>query len=192
MSGLTYIDRSINPPVGSINQYYGTSDPDGWIICDGVTRTSTDNRYARLATLLNTMQGISTNNSNSVTPPNLKSKFLYGSSDITTGLGVTGGSSTITLTNSNMPAHSHTGGNTGNESKKHTHSVINTGNTVNCQLQARIRAHVAGSVVATSNRSDNAVPTQIHKHAYTTGNTGDGTPFSILPPHFIINYIMKY
>jgi microcystin-dependent protein len=188
MSGLTYIDRSINPPVGSINQYYGTSDPDGWIICDGVTRTSTDNRYARLATLLNTMQGISTNNSNSVTPPNLKSKFLYGSSNITTGLGVTGGSNTITLTNSNLPAHSHTG-TTGDNDVNHTHTYIGLPSTETSAAtnggHYRID-NTTGRVQTADNNSDHTHPLG------TSSSTGEGAAFSILPPYFIINHIIKY
>ena len=90
---------------GSIMSYIGNSDPEGWIICDGELRTATDNRYNALAAILG-------GTGNSITPPNLKSKFLYGSDNtasIMSGGNIrTGGSSTVTLTKSNIPKHSHT------------------------------------------------------------------------------------
>jgi len=46
--------------VGSINQFCGngTSDPDGWLICDGQPRTAPNNdgRYVDLAPILNSIQ----------------------------------------------------------------------------------------------------------------------------------------
>ena len=99
---MQYLGRSGIAPVGSIMSYIGTTDPEGWIICDGTLRTSTDHRYSVLATILG-----GTNTGNSLTPPDLRSKFLYSSSDVTTTL-TSGGSTTVTLTESNLPSHSHT------------------------------------------------------------------------------------
>lgn len=52
MSHYTYQRHSVETPIGSIMQYYGPSDPDGWVICDGQLRTCTDNRYTYLAIFL--------------------------------------------------------------------------------------------------------------------------------------------
>ena len=87
-------------PPGSIMSYIGTSDPSGWIICDGVVRTATDKRYDRLAVLLG-----GTNTGNSITPPDLRNRFLYSK---TTDLLTKSGSSTFTLTNDHIPQHNHT------------------------------------------------------------------------------------
>lgn len=54
----------------------GEGDPDGWVVCDGITRTVTDGRFAIIAPLLNTIMGVSSNTANSITPPNLKSRFF--------------------------------------------------------------------------------------------------------------------
>lgn len=97
MSGFTSENHSAVPPPGSVMQYFGKQDPDGWIICDGQTRTCTDNRYVNLAALLNSVLGVGTNNSNSITPPDLRSKFLYGSSNTTVGIGTNTGKTTHTL-----------------------------------------------------------------------------------------------
>jgi len=184
MSGFTFKNHDVSYPIGSIIQHYGTSDPDGWIICNGVTRTSTDGRYARLATLLNTIQGVSTNNANSVTPPNLKGKFLYGSSNTTTGLGDTGGAATQTLTVAQIPSHTHTG-TTGNDTPDHSHgyrpSEAKNGEDWNGSSPA-----LPGAATQTGGASTR------HTHGFTTAASGGGQAFSILPPYFLINHIMKY
>ena len=63
------------PPTGSIIAYYGTSDPNGWVICDGVERPNTNNMYQGLKDLnigsLNTT-------TNYYIPLNLKGYFLRG------------------------------------------------------------------------------------------------------------------
>jgi len=99
------------------------SDPDGWVICDGRTRTVTDSRYAVIAPLLNTVLGATTNTANSITPPNLIGKFLYGSSDPTI-VNETGGNPTAILNSNNMPQHTHAV----NESA-HTHTITDNGHT---------------------------------------------------------------
>ena len=95
---MQYLGHSWLYPPGSIMSYIGTSDPDGWIICNGILRTATDNRYSLLAGLLG-------GTGNSITPPDLRDRFLYStnSSNLTTG-----GSTNITLTNANIPRHNHT------------------------------------------------------------------------------------
>ena len=90
------VSQLVSP--GSIMSYIGTIDPEGWIICDGVLRTATDNRYSVLAGLLG-------GTGNSITPPDLRDRFLRGNS--TTSILTKAGSATITLTNANMPEHNH-------------------------------------------------------------------------------------
>ena len=117
-------NHAISPPPGSIIQYFGTDDPDGWIICDGTTRTSTDNRYEQLSTHLNAMLGVSINNPNSCTPPDLREKILYGKSSA--NIGSTGGSATKTISVDNLPSHTHalteSGHNHGSSSGSHSHT----------------------------------------------------------------------
>ena len=50
------MSHSIGPPPGSIVSYLGTTDPDGWIICNGTTRTdNSDSRYNKLNALKDRM-----------------------------------------------------------------------------------------------------------------------------------------
>jgi hypothetical protein len=66
---------SIAYPPGSVIAYLGTSDPSGWIICDGVTRWNDGaGNYNNLINL-----GIGSGVlSNYYTPPNYKGSFLRG------------------------------------------------------------------------------------------------------------------
>ena len=106
MASVGYFQNAhlATPPVGSIMEYLGTTDPDGWIICDGTARTNNqDGRYNALYSLGIGSGGSGTSN---YTPPNLKDKFAIGAS---AGYprGNTGGSDTVTLITANLPNHAH-------------------------------------------------------------------------------------
>jgi hypothetical protein len=67
---------SISPPPGSIMAYMGTTDPDGWIICDGTQRTNgSDGKYNNL---INMTIGTGTVNTANYTPPDYKGAYLRG------------------------------------------------------------------------------------------------------------------
>lgn len=74
----SYMRNSISvlPPSGSIIPYLSSTDPDGWLICNGVARTNgSDGKYNNLIGL-----GIGTGTLNGTyTPPNLNKAFLRGS-----------------------------------------------------------------------------------------------------------------
>ena len=129
MSGFFYKNESISAPSGLIISYLGKTSPSGWLICDGNTVTSSDGRYADLATILNSMFGVSTNNSNSITLPNLNGRYLYGSADISS-LGATSGTSSATISLSNLPIHTHTVSFSSNVTS-HNHNFIDYGHTHN-------------------------------------------------------------
>jgi hypothetical protein len=90
-------------PTGTIVAYAGDTTPDGWLPCDGSTRSRTAEHSA--------LVGIIGNKFGNLTEydfylPDLRNKFLRGK-DNSTDIGATGGSDTKTLTIENMPAHSH-------------------------------------------------------------------------------------
>jgi hypothetical protein len=58
---------------GTVMGYLGTSDPPGWVICDGSPRTATDGRYNMLLAM-----GIGSGTPNSYTPPDYRGAFLRG------------------------------------------------------------------------------------------------------------------
>jgi len=107
VTGLTVNEIA---PVGSIISYLGTSDINGWIICDGVARANTNGIYRRLFGMsIGTFTGATSGVGGTYTPPDLKGRFLYGTST-TTSVQTNAGSASqnVTLTTANLPAHNHT------------------------------------------------------------------------------------
>jgi len=208
---MSFIDSSyiaIDYPSGSILSYLGISDPMGWIICNGVIRTNnSDRRYNNLAAL-----GIGTGGSgtSNYTPPDLKGNFLSGST--TLSLNTISGSSAITLTNANLPTHTHAGTTGGsNTSLNHNH----TDNRLSAVGGATTIGFAAGTGTITAgyntpnvyNSSTPAPPSPVtntpvyptssnitdlsHTHIFTTAATGQGQSFSIMPPYYTVNWIIK-
>jgi len=118
--------HNIAPPPGSIISYLGTTDPDGWIICNGTTRTdNSDSRYNTLFALGIGSGGSGTSN---YTPPDLRGTFLFSSYLTNTSLLSSGGATTATLTTANLPVHTHTGTtDSGGGSHTHTATVTDAG-----------------------------------------------------------------
>jgi microcystin-dependent protein len=107
-------------PAGVISQFAGASAPSGYLLCDGsaVSRTT----YSALFAALNTTYGAG-NGSTTFNIPNLQNRIPVGKgADVAFDvLGETGGSKTVTLSEANMAAHTHSGS-TGNQSADHSHS----------------------------------------------------------------------
>lgn len=89
-------------PSGTVIMYAGNgAAPSGWLECDGATYAQST--YPSLASALGVASG-------NFTVPNLSGRFPQGTSSTTpysSGY-TTGGSTSITLTKANLPAHSHT------------------------------------------------------------------------------------
>jgi microcystin-dependent protein len=168
MSGFNYLGNSAVPPVGSIMSYMGTSDPDGWVICDGKPRDNNNSKYNSLVALSIGSQG----SSSVYTPPNLQGLFLY-SSDGNTALGKTGGRSTINL------QHNHTQPNG-------TTSQLDVPNNIVAQMtNSGPRAGIW-----TWWQTDQPQITLSTNNPSTDNSLNNET--SILPPYYIVNYILKY
>lgn len=115
----TQINNIASVPAGVINPWAGVagSPPTGWLLCDGtaVSRST----YSTLFGIVGTAYGVG-DNSTTFNLPNLKGKVPVGLDSTQTEFdtrGETGGAKTVTLTEAQMPGHTHAygfgGGTTG-------------------------------------------------------------------------------
>ena len=101
--------KSIETPPGTIVPYLGTTDPDGWVICDGSERLY-DSKYDELISL---SYGALSDSGTHYTPINLQNTFLRGGTD---NLGSFIGDGTVKIplvkhyhdVKFNTSSHSHT------------------------------------------------------------------------------------
>jgi microcystin-dependent protein len=96
-------------PIGFIAMWSGTiaSIPTGWTLCNGVAVTRTDG-------------------GGSITPPDLRTKFVYGAygdNPAPAVPGQTGGQVNKTLAAANLPSHTHAG-TTGTANAPHNHTDV--------------------------------------------------------------------
>lgn len=113
----------------------------------------------------------------------LTDRFLIGAS-ATYPAGTTGGAATKTLATGELPSHNHSDGTLAAASDgAHTHSF----GTV---LSSSMPLHSGGGVsgwtgdnIGTSSMTTDSGGAHTHDVTGSTGNTGSGTAFSILPPH---------
>ena len=145
-------------PVGAIMMWAGTIEniPAGYSLCDGTNGT-----------------------------PNLSGRFVVGYNPADGDydeIGSTGGLATVTLTEAQMPRHSHAGntGLAGGHSHTYQKSVAGRG----YKTQADENPHGGYETANTSSVTG-------HIHAFTTDEKGGDQAHENRPPYFVIAYIQK-
>ena len=101
----TDVKRYALLPTGSVQMYAGEYDniPTGWLLCDGTAISRTT--YKDLFDVVGTQFGVG-DGSTTFNLPDLQAKFPRGA-PASTSSGGTGGVDSVTLTENEMPSHSH-------------------------------------------------------------------------------------
>lgn len=184
-----YYSAPSNLPLGSIVPYAASTAPtSNFVLCYGqaVSRTT----YASLFSLVSTTYGVG-DGSTTFNVPDLRGRSIFGvdamggsgASRIGTIVGATigsaGGTETHTLTEAQLPAHTHVASVT---DPGHTHTYNEAQYTVSSTNNA--------TSVATSNSSANtgSATTGI---TVSNANTGSGSAHSNMPPAIVLAYIMR-
>lgn len=148
-------------PVGEVTMFYGTTPPDGWLICNGSSFSSSE--YPRLYAHLGT-----------TVLPNFTDRFPIGAGN--KSVGSSGGSSTKTITEANMPSHRH--------DITHSHT-------------ARLASNAGGAYgVAKTGANDTTVQqSQSNLISWSSsqysGFTGGGTAMDVMNPWRAVNFIIR-
>lgn len=173
------------PPVGSIIAHTGTTSPNGWLICDGsqISRIT----YSILFSIIGTKYGVG-NNTTTFNLPDLRGCLVRGASSISSLPASKLGTATVTLTESNLPAHTHTYQDVYFcEASSYTSLNVEGSNDSNYSNQFYYRTTTGSYTGDVTNSATNISTTG------TTNGTSNATstPISIIPNSLIINYIIK-
>ena len=173
LAGLT----SLVPP-GVIVMWSGSvgSIPAGWKLCDGTSST-----------------------------PDLRDRFIVGSGTDSGGthdIGGIGGANSLSLSEANLPSHTHSFSATTGSAGAHTHSVTDPGHShgITVGNNADVDNDVATTSGSGGTDSTNSATTGIsigsagaHTHSVsgTTGSVGSGTAIDNRPAYYALAFIMK-
>lgn len=149
-------------PSGIIAMWSGAvgAIPTGWRLCDGTNGT-----------------------------PDLRDRFIVGAGT-TYAVGDTGGANSVTLTEGQIPGHTHTFSGSTNTTGSHTHTEQNypsngTGDGVGPG------ASCCGGTLTNSGVQTLAAGDHSHTFSGTTASTGGGASHENRPPYYALAYIMK-
>lgn len=186
-------------PVGSIIDFAGSAAPTGWLVCGGQALSRTD--YAALFAVIGTAFGAPDGSSFSL--PDLRGRVSAGrdfsvnsstanrltSTTMTpngTTLGASGGAQTQTLTEAQMPSHTHTLSGSTNSTGSHTHTVSSLGAAVGLTDFGSSLTIFAQDSTSTSSAGEHS-----HTLSGSAAATGGGQAHSIVQPTLILNKIIK-
>lgn len=191
LATVSQINSSSGVPVGSIVDYAGTSAPDGWLFCAGQGLSRVE--YASLFAAIGTQWGAPTGSTFNI--PDLRGRVTAGR-DIATfvdrltaidsrTLGAAGGAQTVTLTTTEMPAHTHAVTGTTNTTGAHTHGIneVSYGDQAPEGAGQPVPTAIAG---ATGSAGDHS-----HTVTGTAASTGTGEAHANVQPTIILNKIIK-
>lgn len=157
--------------VGEIRMFAGNFAPTGWALCNGQLIPISQN--TALFSLLGTQYG--GDGRTNFALPNLQGNFAIGQGQgpglTSRVMGETGGSSTVTLLNTEMPAHTH------------TLSAL-TDPAESASPSGKALARGAGLTAYST-----AAPNTVLSAAAVT-QVGGSQPHNNMPPYLVMNYII--
>lgn len=162
-------------PCGSVITWSGATAPPNWLLCDGtaVSRTTYSSLFAVVGTSYGNGDGSTTFNL-----PDLRGRVPVGKNAGTFGtLGSTGGAETHTLTEAQMPSHTHI-------QNAHTHNQ--SGQTVSNFTGYGQNSAINGNAANPSGLTVTGSTTA------TNQNAGGGQAHNNLQPYQVLNYIIKH
>lgn len=186
-------------PAGSIIQWGGSTAPVNWLLCDGaaVSRTTYASLFAAVGTSYGTGDGTTTFNL-----PDLRGRVPVGKNGGSFGtLGATGGAETVTLTEAQMPSHTHTQNSHNHAQDAHAHEVwansfagdrrIAMGPLGGDGDKYSIGDSGNDASTTTALLYAKAVTATNQAATATNQNTGGGQAHNNLQPYQVVNYIIK-
>ena len=169
-------------PVGTIVAYGGNSAPSGWQLCNGGTAGTS---------ALQTLLGQST-------VPDLRDRFVVGAGNNYSRHN-TGGNNTVTLTEAQIPSHTHGDGTLGATNTSLTGDITKISECYNVAGGATgvfTKKNTGNSPVTGSSSNSPTAGVDFdasHTHPISgnTGSAGSGNSHENRPPYYALVYIIK-
>lgn len=156
-----------------------TTDPAGWLYCDGRSILRTD--YPSLFTALGGASSpFGLADATHFTLPDYRDNVPVGAS-ATIPLGSKGGAKTVAITTAQMPSHNH-GGATGSMNRSNPHSHPNG---------ASFAAYAVGSGTFATPAVPGTTSTTDINHEHAIGSEGSGQAHSNMQPYQACNWLIK-
>lgn len=171
-------------PTGTLRTSLSATEPAGWKACNRQALSKA--AYAELYALIGDTFGSTTETFNL---PDLTDRVLVGAGTI--ALAEFGGASSVTLTEANLPSHTHTVTDPG-----HSHAVTDPGHTHSAgEASGSADAATGGDVASATSGTTGSATTGLTVNSATTGisigSTGGGQPFNITPLGMGVTVLVK-
>jgi microcystin-dependent protein len=172
--------QSISVPVGTMLPFAGGSIPGGYLFCNGAACNAVaDPTLLPLYNIIGTQYGGS--GASSFNLPDARNRTLVCASG-SLAIGTQFGSDTVTLTEPQLPAHTHSG--TTDSDGAHSHTV--NGKTGGSGSGSFADTTAGGSTNNLSTSTGGA-----HTHTFETDPTGSGQPVDIRQKSLAVNMMIR-
>ncbi len=166
-------------PIGSVTEFYGTTEPDNWLFCYGQAISRTD--FGELFAVLGTTYGIG-DGSTTFNMPDLRGRVVAGKDDM-------GSVSADRLTGASGGVDGDGLGNTGGSE---THTLLSTELASHIHIENGLNGFTAAPVNTTGPDSTFVSAVTSTPHSTDTQTGGGGAAHNNVQPTFIANKIMRY
>jgi microcystin-dependent protein len=204
---------------GDVEPTFRTSAKTGWIFLQGQTLGSASSGASLTGTTYQPLYEFIWNNiadtyapvssgrggtaaadfaaNKAITLPDARGRALFGAGQGTglsgnRAVGQAAGAETVTLAEANLPAHTHGAGTLATASAgNHSHAVIIGGTAVGATGGGGSQYNVPFNAGAGAGAIANTAGAHTHNISGSTGSTGSGTAFAIIPPILAFNIMIK-
>ena len=190
---MSFFINSINPFAfpGQIIAYLGTTDPDGWVICDGLER----DWHTKYQSLITMSIGAKNGAGTKYIPPDLSNCLLRGKDSTNDIKTISGSNSNVSVNINHFPNHNHgtstsSGVTTASHSHTYTDYYYSDSGTNNNTIDGELGDGTPGDIRVERTTSTGTYTE--HTVTITAAGTNNNVSISIQNYGYRVYWILKY